>query len=284
MVHLQNNPGRRFCLSFFLLLTVCLLAACNEKSIAETENEAEANLMFDILYSNGLRVEKTAKTGEQAGWSIVINEGWFGEGEAAVATQVLNDHGLPRPKDKILTPTSSYGMESPEEVKKRQNREKEVQIENHLFTLPGVIRTSVIIAQPADEILSLQKTPPTATVSIVQTEIEPKFTTDTVRSMVTGSVPNLKAENINVAVSHQVLREIPLEKLAEKRRSNMIFALGGGLIALLVAALIAVWYAFKRRKRPSEAEEFKQISDEDELAELDINERRALNSAEEETY
>ena len=276
---MRNNRRGHFYTSIFLLLTVGFLTACGEKSVAETDNESEANLMFDVLYSNRLHVEKKAQTGEKPVWQITIDEGWFGEGEAAVATQVLNDHGLPRNRE-TLPATNAYGMESPEEVKKRQNREKEIQIENHLYTLPGVIRVSVIIAQPDNDFLSLEKTPPTATVSIVQTEAEPKFTIPNVQSLVAGSVTNLKPENVNVGVSQQILREIPLERLNAQRRSNMIFALGSGLIALLAAALFAVWYAVRKRQRQAAAEA-KQFPETIESNELDADEQYALNAADE---
>lgn len=278
--NMRNNRPQRFYSSIFLLLIIGFLTACGEKSVAETDNESEANLMFDILYSNRLHVGKTPKTGEKPAWQILIDEGWFGEGEAAVATQVLNDHGLPRSKIALPPPTNAYGMESPEEVRKRQNREKEIQIENHLYTLPGVIRVSVIIAQPDNDFLSLEKTPPTATVSIVQTENEPKFTIANVQSLVAGSVTSLKPENVSVGVSQQILREIPLERLNAQRRSNMIFALGGGLIVLLIAALGAVWYVVKKRKKKTAAE-IKQLPEDSETAELDADEQYALNAADE---
>ena len=284
MVNLQNNQWRRYGASFFLLAAISVLTACGEKSIAETDDESEANRMFDILYSNRLHVERKQKSGEKPVWEIIVNEGLFGDGEAAVATQVLNDHGLPRPKDSLPPPSNAYGMESQEEGKKRQNREKEIQIENQLYaTLPGVIRVKVIVAQPVNDILSIEKTPPTASVSIVQTEPEAKFTIENVQSLVSGSVPNLKPENVNVAVSQQILREIPLERLAAQRRSNMIFALGSGLIILLIAALAAVWYAVKRRKKQVESET-KQLAETSEPAEIETNGQYALNAADEDNY
>lgn len=284
MINLLNNRWRRYGSSFFLLAVISLLTACGEKSIAETDNESEANIMFDILYSSRLRVERKHKTGEKPVWEITINEGLFGDGEAAVATQVLNDHGLPRPKDSLPPPSNAYGMESQEEGKKRQNREKEIQIENQLYTtLPGVIRVKVIVAQPVNDILSIEKTLPTASVSIVQTETEAKFTPQIVQGLVAGSIPNLKPENINVAVSQQILREIPLEKLAAQRRSNMIFALGSGLIVLLVAALAAVWYAVKRRKKQAELETG-QLTEKSEKPEIEANGQYALNAADEDNY
>jgi len=282
MANSRNNRLRRVFLSIFLLSGVCLLAACGEKSIATTENESEANLMFDILHTRGLHVEKNQKAGEKLGWDIIIDEGWFSEGEAAVATQVLNDHGLPRPKEVLPETTSPYGMTSPEEVKKRQNREKEIQIANHLYAgLPGVISVSVVIAQPDNSWMSLEKTPPTASVLIVQKELPPKFTHADVQNQVSGSVPELKPENIRVTITQQPLREIPLEKLAEQRRSRMIFAFGAGLITLLVTALFAIWYMLKRRKRQIEFDT-KQVTEGDEIPELATFDRPALVVGDEE--
>lgn len=278
-----KNQRRRFRIPIFLLLTIVLMTACGKIPIAETDNEAEANLMFDVLYSNRLNVKKVAKSGEKGGWEIIIDEGWFGEEEAAVATQILNDYGLPRSKAALPATTNAYGMESPEESKKRQNREKEIQIENHLYTtLPGVIRVSVILAQPTDDPLSLQKVLPTATVSIVQKEPEPKFSIDTVKTMVSGSIPALTADNIRVAVSTQTLREIPLERLNAQRRSNMLLALGGSLIALLAAALGVIWFVVKRRKKLA-ANEIEQLP-ESNANEIEPGDQYALNSAEEEEY
>ncbi len=280
---MRKNQRRRFPSSILLLLTVVLLTACGKIPVAETDSEAEANLMHDILYTSRLHVEKVQKGGEKPSWQIIIDEGWFGEEEASVAMQILNDHGLPRTKTALPVTTNAYGMETPEEIKKRQNREKEMQIENHLYTLPGVIRVSVIIAQPENDILDLQKTPPTATVSIVQTEAEAKFTIPNVQSLVAGSVTNLKPENVNVGVSQQILREIPLERLNAQRRSNMLLALGGGLIALLAAALGVIWFIVKRRKKQKVATEIAQLT-EGGVNELEANEQHALNAADEDGY
>ena len=237
--------------------------------------------MADILHSRELHVKKKAREGEKLGWDIIIDEGWFNDGEAAIATQVLNDHGLPRPKEILPQTTSPYGMTSPEEVKKRQNREKEIQIANHLYGLPGIISVSVVVAQPDNTWMSLDKTPPTASVLIVQKDLPPKFTHADVQIQVSGTVPELKPENIHVTITQQPLREIPLEKLAEQRRSKMIFTFGTGLITLLAAALFAIWYVLKRRKRQIESDT-KLLTEGDEIPELATLDRPALNAADEE--
>ncbi len=233
--------------------------------------------MFDVLYSSGLHVEKTPRTGEKPGWEIVIDEGWFGGGEAAVATQVLNDYGLPRRKETLPETNSPYGMTSEEEVKKRQNREKEIQIANHLYSLPGVITASVIIALPQNDFLSTQKIAPSASILIVQKEPQPKFTHADVQNLVSSAVPELKPENITVSISEQALREIPLAQLAAQRRSNTIFALGISLIVLLVAALAAVWFTIKRRRRLAEANS-RELADDTEFNELETTNQSALKA------
>lgn len=240
--------SRRSPLAALLLFTVCLLAGCGEQTVATAGNEFEANLMFDVLHSNGFSVEKISPEGEAKTWKIVVDEGWFGEGYGAAAIQVLRDYGLPRAPNPETKANDSLGIVSDREEKERQKRELQLQIERQLYTLPDVIRASVVIAQPSDDVLSLEKTPPTASVSIVLKETQPKFSIETVQAQVSGGVPNLKPENVKVAVSQQALREIPLEALAQKRRSNTIFAVGTGVLVLLALALGAVWTISKRRK------------------------------------
>lgn len=270
---------RRGCLIVFLT-GICLLATgCGEQPVASAASEFEANLMFDILHSSGFRVEKTPPEGEIKVWNITVNEGWFGEGEAAAAIQVLRDYGLPRPPEPEIKSSDSLGIVSDREEKERQRRELQIQLERQLYTLPDVIRASVIIAQPVDDVLSLEKTPPTASVSLVLKETQPKFTIEAVQNLVSGGVPNLKVENVKVAVSQQSLREIPLEKLAAQRRSNAIFAVGTGVVILLAAVLGAVWTIAKRRKEnfPDRVEELPEGGDESD-EELEPIERPQLSA------
>ena len=247
------NNLRRDGAFVFLFALLVLLTACGEKQIASTDNEPEANRMLDVLQTNGLNAKKETLTGEKKGFEIVVDEGWFGDGEAIVATQVLNDYGLPRPKEILPESTNPYGMTSPEEAKKRQNREKEIQIANHLYALAGVTIVSVIVAQPENDVFALQKTPPTASVVITQKESPPKFTSEDVQKIVSTTVPELKPENITVAVTQQTPREIPLAQLDAQRRTNKIFAGGIALIVLLIGALGIVWIKSKNRKRLNES-------------------------------
>lgn len=257
------------------------MTACGRKTVATSDNEFDANRMFDILYSSGFHAEKEKLTGEAPGWNIVIDEGWFGANEASAAIQVLNDYGYPRPPEPKAKEAGGFGMPTEREERERQIRELQLQVERQLYTLPDVIRASVIIAQPTNDILSLDKTPPTASVTLVLKEQEPKFTTETVQGLVSGAVPNLKPANVQVAFSKQALREIPIKELENQRRSNAIFAIGGGIILLLAAVLGGIWYITKRRKQKENAEP-EQLTEENKTDELTESERLALNEGNEE--
>lgn len=262
-----------------VLLSVLLCAGCGKQTVATVASEFEANQMFDILHSNGFRVEKKAPEGEVKTWEIVVDEGWFGEGEGATAIQVLRDYGLPRAPEPETKAADSLGIISPNEERERQKRELQHQIERLLYTLPDVINANVIIAQPTDDVLSLQKTPPTATVSLVLKDA-PKFNEDAVKGQVSGAVPNLKPENVHVLITQQSLREVPLEKLAAQRRSNAVFAVGIGVILLLALVLGAVWMIARRRREKLANQEEGVLADETE--EFEKNEPALLNAEDEE--
>lgn len=275
----SQTSRRRFSL-VVLLATVCLSAACGEERVAVAGNEFEANRIYDILYSRGLNVKKVVAEGEVKSWNIVVDEGWFGEDQAATAILLLNDYGLPRPPEPEIKSSDALGIVSDREEREKQKRELQQQVERQLYTLPDVIRASVIIAQPVDDVLSLRKTPPTASVSLVFKEMQAKVTREGVQSQVSGGVPNLKPENVNVTFTHQTPREIPLEELRAKSRSNKIFAVGAGIISLLILSLAAVFViSRKRRDQPPQTGELTEGDEDADI--LEMPERQLLNAREE---
>lgn len=272
---------RRRASAFALLAAVFLTAACGEKTVATVENEFEANQIFDILHSKNLAIEKVRLEGEAKGWNLVIDEGWFGEDEAATAIQILRDYGLPRPPEPEIKSTDPLGIVSEREEKEKQKRELQQQVERQLYTFSDVIRASVIIAMPVDDPLSLVKTPPTASVSLVLKETQAKFTPEAVQHQVSGGVPNLKPENVKVTFTQQALREFPLEKLEAKRRTNKILALGGGVITLLALSLGGILLFAKRRREQTSAADTGELTEGEEAGVLEMPERQMLNARDE---
>ena len=264
------------------LAVVCLFTACGKQNVATADNEAEANLMFDILYSRNFNVIKESSEGDEKTWQISIDEGWFGEGEAAVAIQILRDHGLPRAPDQETKSSDSIGIVSDREEKDKQKRQLQIQIEKLLYSLPDVIQAGVIIALPTDDVLALEKTPTTASVSLVLKQYPPKFKDTDVKNLVSGSVPNLAPENVRVAFSQQSMREVPLEKLYAKRRSNAIFAVGIGVVTLLALALGAVLFISKRRKETLDDDDLRELTEGKDFDELENAETPLLNGGSEE--
>lgn len=281
---MNSQFGKQIKCHYLLVLIVLgasLLSACGEKIVASADNQADANKMYDILYSNGFSVQKEEVKGEVPSWNIIIDEGFFGSNYDSAAIQVLLDYGLPRPPDPELKEQGGFKMSTEREEKERQLRELQLQVERQLYTLPDVIRSSVIIAQPANDPLSIEKTLPTASVTLIIKETEPKFTTETVQSLVSGAVPNLKPGNVQVAFSKQALRPVPMAELEDQRRSRAIFTIGGGVLLLLIGSLGTIWYLTKRRKQKSEVEP-EQLTEEQNPDELPDAERLALNAENEE--
>lgn len=277
----DSSTKHKNCLLIFTLLGICLFTACGEQPVATATNEYDANHMFDVLYSNGFQAKKNRIPGETELWQISVDEGWFGSNEASVAIQVLRDYNLPRPPESQKKETSGLGMASEREEKERQRREQELRIEKQLYNLPDVISVVVNIAEPINDILSQEKIPPTASVSITLKDNQPKFTIEDVRGMVSGAVPNLKPANVTVTLSQQALREFPREKLDAQRQRNATYVIGGIVILLLGASLGAVWYITKRRKKKESAEP-KQLTEEQETDEIQGFERSALTDNNEE--
>lgn len=271
---------RRRASAIAVLAAVCLTAACGDETVATVDNEFEANRILDILHSKNIAIKKVPLEGELKGWNMVVDEGWFGEDEAATATQMLLDYGIPRPPEPEIKSTDPLGIISDSEEREKQKRELQRQVERQLYTFSDVIRASVIIAMPTDDVLSLNKTPPTASVSLVLKQMQANLTPEAVQQQVSGGVPNLKPENVKVTLTQQALREFPLEKLEAKRRSNKILALGVGVVTLLALSLGAVLLLAKRRREKPTAD-IGELTEGEEAEVLEMPERAMLNAREE---
>ncbi len=238
-------------LLFCLLTGVCLSFGCGKKTVATVNNEFEANLMISVLNSNGFQVGKKNPQGDVKTWEIFVDEGFFGENEDMMAIQLLLEYGLPRPPEPETKTNGSFGITSGSEENERKTRELERKIERHLYILPGVIRVSAVVAEPKNDILTLDKDkiPATATVTIIVKENQSNLSVDDVKQQVAGAVPNLKPEKVVVKLMPQSLGESPRDKLNEQRSKNKVFTIGIGVIALLLLALSAVLLIAKRRRK-----------------------------------
>lgn len=234
-----------FCL---LLVLLALTTACDEKPLATVSTEAEAIEMIDVLREGGFDADKReVGEGETKKWSVVIDEGFFGEGDMGAAIQVLHDHGLPRPED---PPVESGGF-VPSETAQRLQEQRRIRndIERQLRGLPGVTSAIVtVVMPPSDQVYRIQPQPATASALVIYKDDKPQFDEETVRNMVTRSVPELKPENVSVTTSRLTPRPVPRRELSARRRNNILFAAGIGLVTVLGFLLIVLLLQTRRQR------------------------------------
>ncbi|WP_352431247.1 hypothetical protein [Pyrinomonas sp.] len=231
-----------------LLLSVCLLSACGEKTVATVSNEVDAIEIIDVLRENGIEAEKVETAeGEAKRWSIVVKEGMFDGGTFQLAVQVLRDHGLPRPEE---TPNkeSSLFPGSEEARRAEEQRRLRADIERQLRALPGVTRVIVNLVVPGDQTLEIEKTEPSASVLIVHKDQQPAFNERQVQNMVAKAVPRLKPENVSITMSQQPPRPIPHDELRARRNSNLLFAAAFALVIILGCVLLVLFLQSRRQR------------------------------------
>lgn len=243
---------RRRAVTCLLVAALTLFTACGKKAITSVPTEPDAIEILDVLGQGGLEAEKRETgEGETKRWEIVVDEGLFGGGEASLAVQVLRDHGLPRPEEPVGEDGGLIPSERAEKL--REQRRIRIDIERQLRALPGVTLAIVTVVLPQDPTLELNPYPATASVVINHKDSKPAFTEQQIQNLVAGGVPNLKAQDVRVTISPQNLRPVPQGDLSARRRSNILLAVGVGLVTVL-GCLLVVLLLQTRRQRAQLAE------------------------------
>ncbi len=241
------RAARRAALCLALAAVALTSAACGRKAITSVPAESDAIELLDVLGQAGLEAEKRETgEGETKRWEIVVDEGVFGGGEAALAVQVLRDHGLPRPE----APVGADGGLKPSDraEKQREQRRVRADIERQLRALSGVTLAIVTVVLPQDPSLELNPYPATASVVINYRDAKPSFTEQQIQNLVAGGVPNLKPENVRVTLSPQTLRPVPQRELYTRRRNNILTAVGVGLVTVLGFLLVVLLLQTRRQR------------------------------------
>src|SRR5215813_3954178 len=127
-----------------LLLTLTLITGCRATtSLATVTDESEAIEILNVLHENGIEAHKE-EGGEEEGahqWQIILDQSWLGgSSEVAMANQVLQDNGLPRPSDINKKSQAESGVFEDEATRKaRQLKERELDLQKKMRLLPGVV-------------------------------------------------------------------------------------------------------------------------------------------------
>ena len=183
----------------------------------------------------------------------------FGPSKLPAAFRVLREGGLPRNGEKGMEGAYDEKGMFPSDSAQRAQRLKELktEIERQLRMLPAVVRVNVNVVMPEDDSLNLNPYPAAASVLIISGAMEPLFSEDHVRGLVTKSVPKLKPENVNVVI----IREPPAEPVtvSPRHRSPVVSYTIVAMVAVLISMLVLtlVWV----RRRGTVAEPASEVPD-----------------------
>ena len=258
-----------------LLILPLLTTACGEVSpVATVPTEEEAIEILNVLHENGLQAHKVG-VGEEGArqWSIELDGSWLGSAaEAALANQVLQDNGLPRPKFSVASQAADGGMFKDEATRKaEQLKEREAELQRKLRLLPGVVGVEVSVVEPEDSSININPYPSTASVLIVSKNDPPSFDQATIKGLVARSVPKLNPDSVYVAITVKPVRPLQWSEIRSQRRHKVLDAMGIGIMIILASALAVLLLQMRRQSN-----ELQSLS-ETRKSDPDVNNEQLVN-------
>lgn len=233
-----------------LTLAALLLGACGGQKLQNVKDEIEANQIIDMLGQYNIRARKEeVGEGERKSFEIMINGD---EDTMAAAIQLMQEHCLPQ-REKVPIEGGAI-MTSLETEKAQDQQRRTADIESLLRTLPGVTCVEVTFVLPEDRSIALNPYQSTATVVINYKTPTFPHSEDKIKSMVAGSVPALKTENVSVLLTANPLRPLPENRMGYN--FGRVALVGGiGLATILTFVSIVFLLQKKRRRQEPEAEQ-----------------------------
>jgi type III secretory pathway lipoprotein EscJ len=235
----------------FLVTLLAMMTGCRATtSLATVSSEDEAIEILNVLHESGIEAHKE-EGGEEGvkSWRILLEPSWFGgSAEVAMANQVLQDNGLPRPTNSVDQANSESGVFKDESTRKaEQLKQREADLQKKLRLLPGVVGVEVSIVEPEDSSININPYPSTASVLIVSKDDRPNFEAETVRGLVARSVPKLSPESVFVAITTKPARPLPWRELGIQKRHKVLEAIGIGIMIILASSVIVLLLQMKRQ-------------------------------------
>jgi len=246
---LPNRPRRiRF---WWLTILLFVMTGCRgTTSLATVSSEDQAIEILNVLHENGIEAHKE-EAGEEGvkHWRILLEPSWLsGSAEVAMANQVLQDNGFPRPTDSGEPASSESGVFKDESTRKaEQLKQREADLQKKLRLLPGVVSVEVSIVEPEDSSININPYPSTASVVIVSKDEAPRFEAETVRGLVARSVPKLSPESVYVAITTKPARPLPWREIGMQRRHKSLDAIGIGIMIILASSVVVLLLQMKRQ-------------------------------------
>ena len=194
-------------------LALCILAFCavfacacgGGKTVASDLTERDAIEIVDLLWEKKINAEKREEAIEGGGkqWRVVVHESWLNSGELVLAYRVLQENGLPHPRDIGLEGADKGNgiVQSESTQRALRMKEQKTELERHVRILPGVVDVNIIVAPAQENSLQVNPPPASATVAIVYKDEKPTFTETQVQQMIGAGVPGLDPEKVVVTMA-----------------------------------------------------------------------------------
>lgn len=226
------------------------------KTVASDLTERDAIEIVDLLWEKKINAEKREETIEGGGkqWRVVVHESWLNSGELVLAYRVLQENGLPHPRDIGLEGADKGNgiVQSESTQRALRMKEQKTELERHVRILPGVVDVNIIVAPAQENSLQINPPPASATVTIVYKDEKPAFTETQVQQMIAAGVPGLDPEKVVVTMAPQRTRQSPAREALVRPRTNMIYAVTGGTVTVLAVVLtLLMLQRHRHRKQPA---------------------------------
>lgn len=223
-----------------------LLTGCKTELFARVD-EADANAVMTVLYSEGIAAAKVA---EGEGWRIEVEEK-----DHQRALLVTRNHGVPR--ERFATMGDLFKKEglvsTPSEVRMRYLFALSQELSNTLSSIDGVILARVHPVVPINDPLSDKVQPSSAAIFIKHLpDADLQQMAPAIKTLVTRSIEGLKVENVSLTFfsSRAPMQAAPLPPSGFFDGNGSVVS----ALALLLAGCLALTWGvvgWKLWRRPS---------------------------------
>jgi type III secretory pathway lipoprotein EscJ len=242
----QISPrlGGRSSTLFVILGLTLLLGGCGAKPIVTVKNEAEAIKIIDVLreYDIPAKKEEVTESNVRA-FKISVES----EEAGAAAFQILNAHCLPQTEPPAV---ESATISSPDVERAKIQRQQKMSIVTQLRSLPGATCVDVNYSLSQNPLDAVYPYPARAAVILNHKTPEVPYNEAEVREIVSGTIPNLKSENVTVKFIYQ---PIPPPEKAKSGGLTRLLLIGGVGLAVILGSAFLVYFLRTRNQNGSSA-------------------------------
>lgn len=233
------------------LVVVLLLSTGCATQIQHGLDETQANEIQTILLEAGFDVRKVAEAGKKPTWAIEVDEE-----QAAAATRVLAELGLPRPKLKGFDGLETGLVATPAQERAGHLAALGEELASTLQSVAGVTMARVHLVVPERP---RPGQPPAQAKASAFLRVRPGFgpkvkgMEEELRRLVAGSVEGLNAEDVSLVVNEVVSQvEKPAPGVSPAQKLRWLVVGLGVLVSTL--ALLLVFLSLRMRSMRSAAQ------------------------------